>query len=82
MADMPPKGLYQKKTLFGKLILHRNKADSFTLQSLGVYFLFVSKFETDKHCIFTDIAYTGCFMMNSKYFSRWQYGLFRVNKFI
>ena len=26
--------------------------------------------------------YTRCFRRNSKYFRRWQYGLFRVNKFI
>ena len=26
--------------------------------------------------------YTGCFRRNSKYFRRWYYGLFRVNKFI
>ena len=28
------------------------------------------------------IIYTGCFRRNSKYFWKWQYGLFWVNKFI
>ena len=32
--------------------------------------------------LFYIILYTGCFRRNSKYFRRWQYGLFRVNKFI
>ena len=27
-------------------------------------------------------VHTGCFRRNSEYFRRWQYGLFRVNKFI
>jgi hypothetical protein len=30
------------------------------------------------HCVY----YTGCLRRNSKYFRRWQYGLFRVNKLI
>jgi len=29
-----------------------------------------------------DWLYTGCFRRNSKYFRKWQYGLFWVNKFI
>jgi len=28
------------------------------------------------------VVSTGCFRRNSKYFRRWQYGLFQVNKFI
>jgi hypothetical protein len=31
---------------------------------------------------YTINVYTGCFRWNSKYFRRWKYGLFRVNKFI
>ena len=30
----------------------------------------------------THTSYTGCFRRNSKYFRRWYYGIFQVNKFI
>ena len=37
---------------------------------------------TRKHKSTNFCIYTGCFRRNSKYFRRWYYGLFRVNKFI
>jgi len=34
------------------------------------------------HILHIELYYTGNFRRNSKYFRRWKYGLFRVNKFI